>query len=436
MALFSVLTFFCLLSAFTTCALGFFVYAKNPESRINRLFLASMLGATYWALGEFFFWQAGTYDAALIWLKISTFWPVAIVLAVHFVLTFTEHPLAEPGKLRLLLIGLYMPAIMFSLLGLFTDRVFLVAYRAGTGYIYMPDVTDPIYPAVSSFIVLVMFWAIVAGYSAWKKADSEKKRKQVRLICIGIATAIVFGMISGIILPLFRIYTPNFVFIGLFLFSLIITYAITRYGLFTLSPETALPDILRTMPDGLILTAMDGRIITVNASAARILRVDENALPGKPVALFIPEPVYGSIMTTIRGQETFLDLEAVLDQKDNTVVSIAGSRVNDPEGEPAGIVLIIRDISSRKMQERALRMANEKLSLISQLTSHDINNLVAGLAGHLLLLEEIHTGPPGVAYVRTSLEVVDKISCQLRFSSEYLHIGTYQPDWQSSSPTL
>jgi PAS domain S-box-containing protein len=237
-------------------------------------------------------------------------------------------------------------------------------------------------------------------------------------------------MISGVILPLFRIYTPNFVFIGFFLFSLIITYAISRYGLFTLSPETALPYLLRTMPDGVIIIAMDGRIISGNASAARIFRVEEKHLPGRMMSELIPGPAYDSIRTTIREQGTVLDLEAVPGTQENIVVSIAGSLVREPEGGPAGIVLVIRDISNRKRQEHALRVANEKITLVSQLTRHDINNLVTGLSGYLLLLEEINTTPPGDSYVRTTLELVEKIGQNLRFSSDFLHLGSFQPGWQ------
>ena len=431
MALFTILVFFCLLSAFTTCALGFFVFAQDPSSRINRLFLASMLGGTYWALGEFFLWQAGNPDAVRFLLKVSAFWPVVIVLTVHFVLVYTRHPLGQPEKLRLLLSSLYLPAAVFTLLGMFTDTLYLVRWQAGTGFFYVPDMSQPFYPAAAVFIVVIMLWAIFAGWSAWRKANGEKEKMQVRLICLAIASTIVFGSLSGLLLPIFGIHTPNLVFIGIVLFSLIITFAITRYGLFTLSPETAIPDILRTMPDGLLLIATDGRIIAANPSAARLFRTEERALTGKPAAVFLPEPSYAAIMAAIRGQGAFLDLEAVIDPVANRVVSIAGSEVIDPAGELAGIVLIIRDISLRKKEERALRVANEKISLVTRLTRHDINNLVTGLAGYLLLLEEVNPAPPGDAYVRTSLDLVERIGRQLRFSSEFLNIGTFQPDWQS-----
>lgn len=431
MIFFTVLIFFCILSAFTTCALGFFVYAKSPESDSHRLFLASMLGASCWALGEFFFWQAGTYEEALFWLHASAFWPVVIVLSAHFILAYTEHPLVRPEKSRLLLVVLYIPAVIFTLLGLFTKTVYFVVQETGTGFGYMPDMTGPVYPVECIFLVMIMLGAFAASVSAWKNAGSEKKRRQERLICIAIATTTGCGAISGIILPILHLHTPNFIFIGFFLFSLIITYAITRYGLFTLSTKTALPYILQTMPDGVILMAIDGRIISVNASAARIFHKDERALPGQKASLFIPEPVYRAIITTIREHGTFLDLEAVLGQEGNSVVSIAGSQVRDSGGELAGVVLIIRDISNRKREERALRVANEKISLLTQLTRHDINNLVTGLAGYLLLLQEMNTTAPADAYIRTAIELVDKISRHLRFSSEYLFLGTYQPDWQS-----
>jgi PAS domain S-box-containing protein len=431
MTILSFLEFFCLLSAFTTCALGFFVFAKNPGSRINRLFLAAMIGASYWALGEFFIWQAGTLEGTWFWLKASAFWPVVVVLTVHFVLALTDHPLAEPGKPRLLLTALYVLAIGFSFIGVFTDAMYDVVFRPGAGYVYIAKNMDLPYLSASIFIVIVMFWAIVAGASTWRSAKRGKKQRQVQFVCAGILTAVTFGALSGVILPAAGIFLPNLVFIGIVIFSLFITYAITRYGLFTLSTETAIPDILRTMPDGLLLVRPDGRIIATNAATAGILHTPDNELAGRLVSAFIPEEAYTGIMEAIHDRGIVLDYEVLLDKERGTVVSIAGSQVIDPGGESAGIVLIVRDISSRKEQERELRVANEKISLVTRLTRHDINNLVTALAGYLLLLEECQTGSPGDEYVRTTLTLVDRISRQLRFSSEFLNIGTYKPDWQS-----
>lgn len=427
---FDILIFFCLLSSFTACALGFFVYGRNPRSPVNRLFLASMIGAAYWALGEFFFWGAPSGPVAEFWLKFSAFWPVAIALAAHFVLAYIDHPLASPAKNRILVAGLYIPALFFSLVNLFTNETFNVAVHPDNLYIYIPNVSSSLYQLECLYIILIMAGSIWAGFFAWQRADSWRRKKQVRFICLALGAAIGCGALSGVIFPVLDIHTPNLVFIGMFLFSLVITYAINRYGLFTLTTETALPEILNTMPDSLILIGMDGQIITVNASAAGTFRADASSLQGEPATGFLPEVPYQELVARVREQGTVLDFEMSLNPPADATVSIAGSLVKDPEGSPAGMVLIMRDISNRKREEHALRVANEKISLLTHLTRHDINNLVTGLSGYLLLLEDVNTTPPASEYLRTASELVDKISRHLRFSSEFLNLGTYQPDWQ------
>lgn len=430
MALVTLLVYSCLLSALATLALGFYAYGKNSQSSVNRLFLFCTFGATYWALGEFFLWNAGSAEGALFWLKFSALWPFVIAIAAHFVLALTDHPFVKQEKLPWLMAGLYLPAGCFSLVGIFTGWTHAVIPMGAGRYGYMALSGSPANIIEALFILAIMILATIAGVSAWRSAGNPAKKKQVKYVCIGIAVTIVFGALSGIILPACGLYLPNMVFIGIFLFSLCITYAITRYGLFTLTAETAVPSILRAMPDGLILMAMDGRIIQANASAARIFNTGEKTLKGNHAGAILPGKTYEAVMNGIREKESFADLEADLDSSRPIVVSIAGAVVKDPAGSPAGIVLIIRDISNRKQQQRALQVASEKITLVSRLTSHDINNLVMGLSGYLLLLEDTNQQSPGREYLRTSMELVEKISQNLRFSSEFLHLGTFEPGWQ------
>ncbi|WP_292416178.1 ATP-binding protein [Methanoregula sp.] len=439
MALYPVLAGFCLVSAFITCALGFFVYAKDPRSRINQLFLVGMLGGTYWAMGEFFFWQAASYDAALFWLKASALWPLVIAVTTHFILEFTEYPFARKTKNALLILCLYLPASAITFLGITSGALYSVVYQEGAGFVYVADMTSPIYPLVAVFSVIIVIWAVLACSAAWHRAKSEKRRRHVHLVSGAILFPIGFGVVSGILLPFSGIFIPNLVFIGMALFAATITYAISRVGLFQLSTETALPYILMTMPDGVIVIAMDGLIISANASAARIFGVDERSLPGRRAAEIIPAPAYSTFMQVIREKGSCSDYEVTLNTgtdgsgrpDERVVVSMAGSLVHEPGELPAGVVLIVRDISNRKQQQHALQIAGEKISLIARLTSHDINNLVTGLSGYLLLLEDVANKPPEDGYLRTAIELSERISQNLRFSSDFLHLGTYEPGWQS-----
>ncbi|WP_332449225.1 histidine kinase N-terminal 7TM domain-containing protein [Methanoculleus sp.] len=435
--LFPVLVGFCAVSAFITYGLGIYVFAQSPSSAVNRLFLALTLTATYWALGEFLIWQSADYGGRLFWLKASSFWPLVAAFTVHFTLAFTDHPLGRKERRDVLFGALYLPAILFALLGLSTDLLYTVAFQPGTGCVYFPAPGSPASLVQRMYVFLAMVWAVYIGISSWRRAPAGRARRQNRLLSIGIATVVGFGTLSGVVLPAFGIHTVNLVFIGIVAFSLLIAYAVHRHGMFTLSPQTAVPDILRTMPDGLILADTDGRIVTANASAAEIFGVAEADLPGQPVMRFVPEAACSAIRAAFLDEGRVSDIEAALSGcRQGSVVSIAGTLVRNPDGEPAGIVLIVRDITGRKAAETALRTANQKLSLLSQVTCHDIGNNVTGLAWYLNLLSEDRTHPDAARYLSHSVEIVEKIKKHLEFSREYQMIGAYQPVWQPLEPII
>ncbi|MDD1719540.1 MAG: PAS domain S-box protein, partial [Methanoregulaceae archaeon] len=195
-------------------------------------------------------------------------------------------------------------------------------------------------------------------------------------------------------------------------------------------PGTAAENIIRTMPDGLILADADMTIVTANQAAAKIFREQEKDLPGRSISTLLPAATCTVIRDTIREKGLLSDLEAVLERDEYAVVSIAGSRVSDPGGEPAGIVLIVRDITSRKASERALHLASEKISQLSLLTSHDISNLVTALHGYLVLLKNSMTDPVCNPYIASSIGILEKITRHLQFSRQYHEIGSHQPIWQ------
>jgi PAS domain S-box-containing protein len=204
-----------------------------------------------------------------------------------------------------------------------------------------------------------------------------------------------------------------------------------RQGLFTLTPESAAANIIRMMPEGLILADITGRIITANASAEILFHRKKEDLAGMPAEALLPRQITETIRAAIREQGVLEDMEAVLETPEYRVVSIAGSLIRDPDGDPAGFVMIIHDITGRKASERALRLAKEKLSLLSQLTRHDITNLVTALNGYILLLSEKNRDPESGQYIAACAGILRKIDGHLRFSREYEEIGKHDPVWQS-----
>ena len=426
-----VLVFFCLASAVITYGLGLCVYAKNPGSAVNRLFLLAMLAASYWAAGEFMIWQSTGYGEVLFWLKASSFWTLAIVFTFHFILAFTGHPLAGKQNLKYLLAFLYTPAILISLIEIFTDSLYTVVQEPGPRFVYAPALDSPAYLAETVLFILIMVFALFIGFSSWLKQKPGRARQRNFLVSIGIVIIVLSGAMSAFTLPLCGIHIPNTVFFGIVCFSGIISYAMIWQGLFTLTPESAAANILRMMPEGLILADNNGRIITVNASAEALFQKKKDELVGMPAGSILPRQSTEAIQAAIRDQGMLSDSEAVLETPEYRVVSIAGTLIKDPDGDPAGFVLIVHDITSRKTSERALRLAKEKLSLLSQLTRHDITNLVTALNGYVLLLSEKASDPDSGQYIAACAGILRKIDAHLQFSREYEEIGKHDPVWQS-----
>lgn len=245
-----------------------------------------------------------------------------------------------------------------------------------------------------------------------------------------MVSLLVCGALSGALFPCLGIYLPNVVFIGSMIFAILIVAAIQQYGLFSMSPETVVPEILRTLPEGVILTNPAGKIIVANQAAAKILGVPEEDLPGQAMASYLPAGVSATLRSALMYKGSVTDLEVDLAGRSRTVGSIAGTLVRDPSGRIAGAVLIIRDITDRKAAEVSLKLANEKISILSQMTRHDIGNLLTALSGYLDLIRAKNTDPGIGSYLDSANGIMEKISRHLQFSREYQEIGSHEPAWQ------
>lgn len=174
----------------------------------------------------------------------------------------------------------------------------------------------------------------------------------------------------------------------------------------------------------------------MNASTSEIFGIAGKDLIGRSVASLISREADIAVRQALREQGRVSDLEADIGGEEPQAASIAASLVRDRDGDLIGAVLIVRDITGRKASETALRIANEKISLLSQLTRHDIGNLVTALAGYLSLLEEDGNGRANERYLSLSIDLVEKIMAHLQFSREYQEIGSSKPVWQALAPMI
>ncbi|MGH2413551.1 MAG: PAS domain-containing sensor histidine kinase, partial [Microcystaceae cyanobacterium] len=120
-------------------------------------------------------------------------------------------------------------------------------------------------------------------------------------------------------------------------------------------------DLFELAPDGYLVTDEAGMIREANCAAARLLNVSQQYLIGKPMANFIPyaeRQAFRSRMSQLRQIDWTQEWELCLTPRHGEAFDAAltvSPISRDWEGQPAGWLWLLRDITERKQAELALR---------------------------------------------------------------------------------
>ncbi len=113
-------------------------------------------------------------------------------------------------------------------------------------------------------------------------------------------------------------------------------------------------------------------------------------------------------------------------------ISSRGRTLRDEAGNLTNVTVGTHiDITAMKDLENALRTVNEKLSLMSSITRHDIINQLLAATGYLELLEGGVSNDEGSLYIRRLGAALDNISRNLEFTRNYQDLGIKNPEWQN-----
>jgi len=93
------------------------------------------------------------------------------------------------------------------------------------------------------------------------------------------------------------------------------------------------------------------------------------------------------------------------------------------------IIATSRDISRRKREDRALRIANQKIQLMNIVAWHDIRNTVTGLRDSVELSKDRVMDKKQKKFMDCEKEVLRIIERQLQYTKEYQEMGTHSPQW-------
>jgi len=244
-----------------------------------------------------------------------------------------------------------------------------------------------------------------------KNPEERNQLIQLTMICLcaGIVTADVF-------LPL------GFVIWILYLVPLLMSVWLTsRYA----------PFIIAWLITGAILM---GSLISVT------VRHTPSDLPDRAVFILMIA-VVTLLVWEIRTNYTLLEAEVIERRKaqeslEELTHSLEERIVRRTSELSQANQDLTEDIKKRRKVEAALGTANQKLSLLSQITRHDISNRVFALLAELDLAKDLSNDPritESLGHLeQTSMAIQDQIA----FTKDYQEIGAQAPGWYAVTPLI
>jgi two-component system cell cycle sensor histidine kinase/response regulator CckA len=151
--------------------------------------------------------------------------------------------------------------------------------------------------------------------------------------------------------------------------------------------------VLEANPDSVIVYDMEGRVTYLNPTFTKVFGWSLEERLGKKMDMFVPEEDWPTTNIMIEKMLAGEDVSGIETHRltkagDIIPVSISGAIFNDRDGNPAGSVVNLRDISEQKRLEAQIQQS-QKMEAIGTLAggiAHDYNNLLMGILGNLSLI--------------------------------------------------
>lgn len=389
----------CVASAMLTIGM----LGRDGTHRANRVAAALTLGATLWSFCEVLWTTASDDGRALALVRLSAVgWVGMGPLGLHLFLELTGRSARRTRPL----LALYGVSAAFLVIALGTDWMHVAVMRTPWGWGYE---FGPAYPFFWVFTTTCMVSGLVIANRHLRRSSSPGERSQAGWIMVGVSIPLLTASVTDGILPMIgvqvpRIGTASFTFLGA-----IVLWSFYRYGYTLLAPGHFAREILATQTDGVALLWLDGRVRWANPGLARLVGGSADDLEG------------ADMTASLRGVrlDPFAPVDAheceLLRDGDGDgvmAVTVSTTVLRDKQGEPLGLVLVVRDLREVAAL-RARLVTAARLAAVGELAAgvaHEINNPIAYVRANLGALEDLFAKNDGLpeAVAREGSELVEE----------------------------
>ena len=218
--------------------------------------------------------------------------------------------------------------------------------------------------------------------------------------------------------------------------GLILFWGIMQYEFLNIIP-IARGSVIESMNDGYIVVDLTNTIVDINKAALKLAGKTRKDVVGINLKELFGEEIDFSQNEAHEGNlSKEISLKSGLDTKFFTL-SVSPLMARD---NADGKLVMIHDITEIYRYQEALKQANKKINLMSNITRHDILNQVNVLSGYAELISEIlpqdvKNEPRIGKYLKNLNKGIETIHSQIIFTKDYQELGVVSATWQSISGT-
>jgi PAS domain S-box-containing protein len=153
---------------------------------------------------------------------------------------------------------------------------------------------------------------------------------------------------------------------------------------------------VQTIRDGVMMVDRDGLILLMNDEARRLATVAPGQPGERPIvsmlaSLGFSRPAHENALRLLEDGKAVRLVNDVAPNGRIPLVEVSGTPTRNAEGDVAGAVWVLRDIThiARAEQERAKAAQLESLGVLAGGLAHDFNNILTGVVGNLSLAQDL-----------------------------------------------
>jgi signal transduction histidine kinase len=364
-----------LASALLSAALAAAIAAREPGQRANRLMAAFLLCNVWWALCQLLWVTAADAVTALRFARAALL-GTSLLSPLAFDLLLSLLPDAL-RPMRRLLIPAYALAFVAMIVSVSGPGIVLRMQPMPWGH---ATVAGPLLIAGGLVLAAIPATALLRVLWLGRPADRPRPLTQPWLE-LALGLPLLVTATADVLLPALGYRLPQVGPTSIALAGALTWFGIYRFRGARLSPRQFASEILDTLPDGVALVRLDGRIRAVNAKLAQLAQRPAAELVGRPLAELIAEPA------AAEGGEREGELVTVSNAR--LPVSLSDGFLHDSSGEAIGRVFLVRHLEELLSLRNRL-LGSGRLAAVGQLAAgiaHEINNPIAYVRSNLSLLE-------------------------------------------------